>query len=517
MEISQNIDMFVGKHPLNYISSNTYFSILKFIANIKSFIRRIFHRRGRHNRMVIAEAQSLLSNSPNIDHILSSASKTEDWEERKLLVKKIADYQTAKIIVDHFEGLPEHQFDNSKKKFVLELDQLKRDIERYSLSKVEYSIQNSLIALIQSNDNAHFDEAIENLKLLSQANWSNGKIVLGEIPVEVYNKRIENLNRIIGGNSLLNRHKERLANRLKQEEVLKRKVRQNLSRLENLIDLGKLEDAKISIRDIAQSIRPDFTREIQRLTKAKERLDSKIIAQFVKVQKEQLERESEKARILKEELEEQEIQAKILFVKKNEERRAQEKVLSDKRARLDSLLSKKFNWREIQQILLKNNISVLYHFTDASNYKSIVENGGLYSWHYCDRNGIEIPRTGNSPLGRSLDMEFGLEDYVRLSFIQDHPMKHVALREGRISKTFLLKVSIDVCYYENTKFSNMNAADRKHVNDDSPEFLSTLRFDLFKKRYLDLTPEDKKYHQAEVLVKTWIPLEQILNINDFAA
>lgn len=113
-------------------------------------------------------------------------------------------------------------------------------------------------------------------------------------------------------------------------------------------------------------------------------------------------------------------------------------------------------------------------------------------------------------------MEFNLEDYVRLSFIKDHPMKHVAMNEGRITKPYLLKVSIEVCYYENTKFSNMNAADRRHTNDDSIEFLQSLRFDLFQQNYFNLNPVEKKLHQAEVLVKTWIPLEHITNINAFA-
>jgi hypothetical protein len=125
--------------------------------------------------------------------------------------------------------------------------------------------------------------------------------------------------------------------------------------------------------------------------------------------------------------------------------------------------------------------------------------------------------TGNSSLGRSLDLEFGLEDYVRLSFIKDHPMKHVAMNEGRITRPYLLKVSIEVCYFENTRFSDMNAADRRHTNGDSVDFLSSLRFDLFHKRYFDLNPIEKKQHQAEVLVKTWIPAEFITNFNEIAS
>ena len=95
-------------------------------------------------------------------------------------------------------------------------------------------------------------------------------------------------------------------------------------------------------------------------------------------------------------------------------------------------------------------------------------------------------------------------------------MKHVAMNEGRVTKPYILKVSIDVCYFENTRFSDMNAADKRHTNDDSIDFLNSLRFDLFQRRYFDLNPIEKKLHQAEILVKTWIPAEYITNINEVA-
>ena len=227
-------------------------------------------------------------------------------------------------------------------------------------------------------------------------------------------------------------------------------------------------------------------------------------------------------------LKQQEVEAETIRIeqKKIEEKRREAKENHEalikldelknleKENRLKALLNKKANWRDFRKVLQDNNISILYHFTDHSNLKSIKDNGGLYSWFYCDRNNIVIPMTGNSSLGRSLDIEFGLEDYVRLSFIKDHPMRHVAMSEGRITKPYLLKVSPDVCYFENTRFSDMNAADRRHKNDDSLDFLSTLKFDLFQKNRFNLSLIEKKQHQAEVLIKTWIPAEYITNLNE---
>lgn len=72
----------------------------------------------------------------------------------------------------------------------------------------------------------------------------------------------------------------------------------------------------------------------------------------------------------------------------------------------------------------KNGISYLYHFTDISNIKSIKEHGGLLSWHYCEQHNIEIPLAGGDMDSRDLDRHHGLEDYVRLSFCNDHPMAY---------------------------------------------------------------------------------------------
>lgn len=50
--------------------------------------------------------------------------------------------------------------------------------------------------------------------------------------------------------------------------------------------------------------------------------------------------------------------------------------------------------------------------------------------------------------------------------------------------------------------------------------LENVRFDILKKaqrvKHYNLNDDEKPYNQAEVLVKTWIPLEHITNINNIA-
>ena len=104
-------------------------------------------------------------------------------------------------------------------------------------------------------------------------------------------------------------------------------------------------------------------------------------------------------------------------------------------------MEKKSNWQEFEQVLKEGKIRKLYHFTDFDNLESIIKHGGLFSWKDCEEKGIKIAKPGSSDSSRSLDLRDRLEHYVRLSFTDDHPMKHVAMKEGRISNPLVLEIA----------------------------------------------------------------------------
>jgi hypothetical protein len=179
------------------------------------------------------------------------------------------------------------------------------------------------------------------------------------------------------------------------------------------------------------------------------------------------------------------------------------------------LQNRKTNWKQYQNLLAQHGINRLYHFTDRSNIASIKKYGGLYSWDYCIRNNIAISKAGGDTLSRDLDSRYGLEDYVRCAFVKDHPMMFVALRDGRINEPVILEISIEVCFFENTLFSDINATGNGHHIGGELADLTRVRFDVFNNRYVNMIDTDKKFYQAEVLAKTWIPLDFITNINQF--
>lgn len=196
-----------------------------------------------------------------------------------------------------------------------------------------------------------------------------------------------------------------------------------------------------------------------------------------------------------------------------EELRKKEKSEQDEKQRLLALsLEKKDRSQDFEQILKNNGVRCFYHFTDKRNIISIKKVGGLLSWHYCKSNNIQIPYQGGDVDSENLDKLHGLEDFVRLSFCDDHPMAW-RLKKGGY-ELVLLKVEIDVAWMKDTLFSNMNATDNLHSHGGEISDLQKIKFNATKRHYVSRSDDDFKYHQAEVMVKTFIPVKYIMNIDN---
>ena len=165
----------------------------------------------------------------------------------------------------------------------------------------------------------------------------------------------------------------------------------------------------------------------------------------------------------------------------------------------------------INEYLRENGIIYFYHFTDRRNLASIRQRGGLYSWEDCRKKGIDIPYAGGNETSRSLDRRYGLGEYVRLSFCDDHPMAHGLKLQGR--DQVLLKVKIDVAELESTLFSDINATDNNCAFGPGLQYLRRVDMTAVKQHFVKKDSPDFKKHQAEVLVKHFVPLDMIINID----
>lgn len=166
---------------------------------------------------------------------------------------------------------------------------------------------------------------------------------------------------------------------------------------------------------------------------------------------------------------------------------------------------------EIIRILRNNGIQCFYHFTARENLSSIKKYGGLYSWYSMQEDNRNIPCSGGDDWSHQLDMRHGLQDYVRLSFCNDHPMAYRLMQSG--TPLVLLKIDIDVATWKDTQFSDINAADNNHRHGGNFSDLNRVNFRAVKRNYVSRDDDDFKPHQAEVMVKTFIPNKFILNLD----
>lgn len=176
----------------------------------------------------------------------------------------------------------------------------------------------------------------------------------------------------------------------------------------------------------------------------------------------------------------------------------------------------KNNYDEFKKLIEQHHITTLYHFTDRENLESIIKNGGLYSWADCEQKGISISKPGCSMSSRDLDRRDNLQNFVRVSFVREHPMMYVAMNDGRISNPVVLEIDPEVIYWQDSLYADRNATKNgAHVGSSIDDF-SQLHFNSFKaKKHFDLDADEQKFYQAEVLVKNHIPLQFIKNIGNF--
>lgn len=89
------------------------------------------------------------------------------------------------------------------------------------------------------------------------------------------------------------------------------------------------------------------------------------------------------------------------------------------------------------------NIQRVYHFTENGNVPSIRQHG-LLSMRELERRRITVARYASSEDSRGVDRHYGMDRYVRLCFVDQHPMEWRARQEGRLDATVFLAVSPEV-------------------------------------------------------------------------
>ena len=211
--------------------------------------------------------------------------------------------------------------------------------------------------------------------------------------------------------------------------------------------------------------------------------------------------------------------AEKILREENAKRYEDELIIQDNNLRNEierltlAVTQKKDDAVDIVQYLLMKGVRCFYHFTDRQNLNSIRRYGGLYSWYYCKKNNIVIPNAGGTTLSKDLDVRHGLQDYVRLSFCDDHPMAYRKHKDG--ADVVLLAIDINVAAFKDTLFSDKNAASNSFLYGEDLDSLKNVNIMATKRHYVSRDEGDIFHqHQAECMVKTFIPIKYIMNINN---
>ncbi len=326
--------------------------------------------------------------------------------------------------------------------------------------------------------------------------------------------------------SLKRLKEERLQKEAHELKLLEEVAMQSLTNIERSINGRRKDEAKAILDEILDkiakvkdsSIRQKYQDLQNRYAKLVAELEREELARLAEekrrkeAEEKKLKEAEEKARREKEEQKRKERERREAERQRlADEARKKELAERSEKQRLMSLSSDlKENWQSFKQVLDNHHVRYLYHFTDCRNIPSIKSHGGLLSWHYCHTHDIKIPCQGGDHDSRELDKKYGLEDYVRLSFCDDHPMKYRLQQSG--SNIVVLRIKIDVALLKDTQFSDMNATDKRHKHGKTLEHLQMVNFDATRMHYLRSEDPYFKPHQAEVMVKTFIPLKYIENI-----
>jgi hypothetical protein len=85
----------------------------------------------------------------------------------------------------------------------------------------------------------------------------------------------------------------------------------------------------------------------------------------------------------------------------------------------------------------------LYHFTDEENLP-LIRQHGILPYTELVRRGIVPPKPGGNDWSRDADAIKGVDAYVHLCLMDQHPMEYVARSNGHLGRTRFLRVSVEV-------------------------------------------------------------------------
>ena len=179
------------------------------------------------------------------------------------------------------------------------------------------------------------------------------------------------------------------------------------------------------------------------------------------------------------------------------------------RTEVNQVLQKATRKEKVKKLLKNYGITSIWHFTDKSNVESIMEHG-ILSLKKLETLKIDVEYTGASADSHNIDHYRGLDKYVHLAFINDHPLYYVALKEKRVLEPVWIEIDISVIFEEQTLFCDRVANDNSAKQFTIDQIEKRINFDtMVNNKIFDKYKEARK---AEILVLNNIEPEKILGV-----
>jgi hypothetical protein len=168
------------------------------------------------------------------------------------------------------------------------------------------------------------------------------------------------------------------------------------------------------------------------------------------------------------------------------------------------------------RLLSATNHKCLYHFTDRRNLPSI-SNVGLLSMRQMRERGLVPAVTGGNEWSLTADVGCGMDAYVHLCLLAEHPMEWRAREDNRIRDSIFLRINPEIMRRAGVMITNQVSNKSGVVPQTPDEILGNLDLEVIYGRTDWKLPEIRERRNSaklyEILIPDEIPIDMILNIN----
>ena len=168
----------------------------------------------------------------------------------------------------------------------------------------------------------------------------------------------------------------------------------------------------------------------------------------------------------------------------------------------------------MKDVLTRYKIDGLWHFTDRSNLALVKQQNGLLSLGEILRREVVVPAPGGNQWSHDADQIKGLDEYVHLTFVDNHPMLFIARQEGRITDPVWLKIDASILLVPGVRFTNdvSNKAGVQTMGADEAAEQIDCEVLFTRTDWKDpaIMARRRAAEKSEILVPSVIPLDKIL-------